>query len=89
MLLMYLEGLLVSGVAEGTRWGNALVKKGLKHNDFVAGFDERHEGAQHACCCQNHAWRTRREELCNTPSLAPVVMVISVSGSSLRPQYGA
>lgn len=64
-----------------------LVEKGLKDDDLIPGLDEGHEGAQHACCkstsCQMDV---ALEEY--KPSFAPVVMVISVSGSSVRPQNG-
>lgn len=65
---------------------DVLVEEGLKDNDLVARLDEGHEGAEHAWASQHGSVRTPRGDI---PSLAPVVMVISVSGFSLRPHDGA
>lgn len=71
-----------------------LVKEGLKDDDLITRLNESHKGAQHSYN------RPPMLELAtilstslqsiqvNSPSLAPVVMVTSVSGLIFRPQKG-
>jgi hypothetical protein len=65
-----------------------LVKEWLEDDDFVARLNKGHEGAEHAYLDISSLPSNRRCQRGSSPSLAPVVMVTSVSGSSVRPQKG-
>jgi hypothetical protein len=64
-----------------------LVKKWFKNYHLVSGVKEGHESTKHTCQ-QIRNYVVAEEWAPARPSLAPVVIAISLSGSSDRPKIG-